>query len=393
MKIKTQWKNGLALIFLGGLSAGLVDQAPAFMRTGLFFRLGGEGANVSEQAWDNFMDQYVTPRFEQHVQITDVTEHFLGEKGRERIPVRVLTCLHDSTAAADESIDYIRASYVRIFGKEQVVRVSVPVEASFRQEVKEPDWRELGTLQNSEIRESSGLAYATKGRPVLWTHNDSGDTSRFFAVGLAGEDLGTFTLEGARAVDWEDIASYVSDGRNWLLLADVGDNEERRPDCQLYIVEEPEAGESATVSVVRTISFVYEDGPRNCEAAAVDSKEQRILLIAKTREPLSGVYSLPLIPEDEKVTARRIADMRLTGVVAMDISPDGRDAVVLTYGDAFRWRRTEDESWASAFGREPEMLPMPYRKQGESVCYTPDGKRLLLTSEKKPRPLLEVTLP
>lgn len=383
----------LALIFLGGFSAGSADRAPAFMRTELFFRLGGEGANVSEQAWDDFMDQYVTPRFEQHVQIADVTEHFLGEKGRARIPVRVLTCLHDSTAAADESIDYIRASYVRIFGKEQVVRVSVPVEASFRQDMQEPDWRELGTLQNPEIRESSGLAYGTKGRPVLWTHNDSGDTSRFFAVGLAGEDLGTFTLEGARAVDWEDMASYVSDGRNWLLLADVGDNEERRPDCRLYIVEEPEAGDSATVSVARTISFVYDDGPRNCEAAAVDSKEQRILLIAKTREPLSGVYSLPLIPDDEKVTARHIADMRLTGVVAMDISPDGRDVVVLTYGDAFRWRRAEGESWASAFGREPEMLPMPYRKQGESVCYTPDGKKLLLTSEKKPRPLLEVTLP
>lgn len=391
MKIKTQWINALTLAAV--CCAVAAASEPAFMKTELFFRLGGEGVDVSEEAWSDFMDQYVTPRFEEHVQVVDVTEQFMGEKGRKRIPMRVLMCLHDSTSAADESIDYIRASYVRLFRKKQVVRISVPVAASFRQDMNEPDWRELGTLQNAEIRESSGMAYSTRGHSVLWTHNDSGDTSRFFAVGLAGEDLGTFMLEGAKAVDWEDLASFTFDGKSWLLLADVGDNEERRPDCQLYIVEEPQAGTSATVSVERMISFVYEDGPHNCEAVAVDPEEGRILLIVKTRDPASGVYSLPLDPEDEKATARRIADIRMTGVVAMDISPDGRDAVVLTYGDAFRWRRAEDEGWASAFGREPEMLPMPYRKQGEAVCYTPDGKKLLLSSEKKPRPLLEVTLP
>jgi hypothetical protein len=33
---------------------------------------------------------------------------------------------------------------------------------------------------------------------------------------------------------------------------------------------------------------------------------------------------------------------------------------------------------------------MPRRRQGESICYGPDGKTLYLTSEQLPTPLWEV---
>lgn len=363
------------------------------MKTELFFRLGGEGTEVTEPLWNDFMDQYVTPRFEEHVQVADVTEQFMGEKGRERVRMKVLMCLHEDTPAASASIDYVRSSYARLFKKDAVIRVSVPVSASFRQDMMETEWRELAIIQNREIKESSGLVYSPSGKPILWTHNDSGDDNRIFAIGLRGEDLGTFTLEGAVAEDWEDIAGYTSAQKKCLMIGDFGDNDLNRPDYRLYVVEEPAAGADATVTVERTIRFVFEDGPQNCESVAVDAREGRILLIAKTRDPVCGVYELPLEPGEEKPAARRIAEIHLPRTVGMDISPDGREAVVLTYGDAYRYRRAEGESWATAFGREPEMLPMPYRRQGESVCYTPDGKKLLLTSEKRPAPLLEVILP
>jgi hypothetical protein len=74
----------------------------------------------------------------------------------------------------------------------------------------------------------------------------------------------------------------------------------------------------------------------------------------------------------------------------MDISADGLRAVVLTYGPAFEYVRAGGEKWSAAFRRPGRKLWMPGRRQGESICYGPDGKTLYLTSEKLPTPLLEV---
>ena len=74
----------------------------------------------------------------------------------------------------------------------------------------------------------------------------------------------------------------------------------------------------------------------------------------------------------------------------MDVSPNGRRAVVLTYGNAFEYMRGEDETWGEAFSRKPREIVVLERVQGESICYGADGKTLYLTSEKLPTPLIEV---
>jgi len=75
----------------------------------------------------------------------------------------------------------------------------------------------------------------------------------------------------------------------------------------------------------------------------------------------------------------------------MDVSPDGRRMVLLTYGDAFEFQRGEEETWSAALKRRPRKLTMPLRLQGESLCYGSDGRTLYLTSEKLPTPLWEVS--
>jgi len=74
----------------------------------------------------------------------------------------------------------------------------------------------------------------------------------------------------------------------------------------------------------------------------------------------------------------------------MDISPDGRRAIVLTYADALEFVRRDGETWRQAFARRPRTIVMPRRRQGEAICYGPDGRTLYLTSEHTPTPLLEV---
>ena len=89
-------------------------------------------------------------------------------------------------------------------------------------------------------------------------------------------------------------------------------------------------------------------------------------------------------------TARKIATLKIPPATAMDVSPDGRRAVVLTYANAYEYARGEKEDWAAAFSRRPCEIVVPPRRQGESICYGVDGKTLYLTSEKLPTPLIEV---
>lgn len=257
--------------------------------------------------------------------------------------------------------------------------------------------RELCKLADQQIIESSGIACSRVNRGVFWTHNDSGDTARIFAFNVKGESLGTFTLAGVQARDWEDIASYQRGKAGFLLIGDIGDNKAHRPDYTIYFVVEPllrAVGKSApaVIQPLATIHFRYSDGSHNCESLAIDPTDEVIYLVSKTGDPQCQVYSLPL-PKGrtaQVLVAKPIATLKIPTTTAMDISPDGLRAVVLTYGDAYEYSRGPKETWAAAFARAPRRLPTPRRAQGESICYGPDGRQLYLTSEKLPCPLLEV---
>jgi hypothetical protein len=114
-----------------------------------------------------------------------------------------------------------------------------------------------------------------------------------------------------------------------------------------------------------------------------------VLLIAKSLGIRSEVFAftLPALPTKETLVARPIATISVGIAVAMDVSPDGLRAMVLTYGDAFEFSRAPDEDWAQGFSRPPRRISMPLRRQGESLCYGADGRSVFLTSERLPVPL------
>jgi len=255
--------------------------------------------------------------------------------------------------------------------------------------------RRVATLANRQIAESSGLACSRLKPDVFWTHNDSGDKPRLYAFDTKGRDLGTYGVPEARAIDWEDMASFALDGKNYLLLADVGNNHFKRESCTLYIVEEPRLRPGdrkvrGRANLVRTIHYTYKDGPDDCEAVAVDPTSRTILLVTKRRRRTVYTFAMPEKPTEKAMVAEPIATLSLGWTTAMDVSPDGRRAIVLTYGDAFEYARGPGETWSQAFARRPRQIIVPARPQGESICYGSDGRTLYLTSEKLPTPLLKI---
>ena len=263
--------------------------------------------------------------------------------------------------------------------------------------------RELAKLADPAINESSGLAAGRTNPGVFWTHNDSGSRPQVFAFTMEGKAVATVTITGARARDWEDIASFSLNGRGVLLVADVGDNSANRGLYTLYAFHEPQLkaqqrGGQGAVKLAQTINFKYEDGPHNCESVAVDPTDRTIYLVSKVGGGQCKVYSLAWPKPSQKAphVARPVATLKIPTTTAMDISPDGLRAVVLTYGPAFEYARRATETWAQGFARPGRRIEMPARVQGESICYGPDGKTLYLTSECKdknsanPSPLLEI---
>ena len=252
--------------------------------------------------------------------------------------------------------------------------------------------RTLAVLANRKIDESSGLACGRRNEHVLWTHNDSGDGPRVYAFNLEGENLATCTILGATAVDWEDIASVTLGKKHYLLIADVGDNSRNRKFVTIYLVEEPPVASkrrnvTCTTRVTRSIRFTYADGPQNCESVAVDPTTRTIYLVSKAKK--SKVYELPMPPGSSSrvFVAKKTASLQIRTATAADIAPDGLRAIVLNYLDAYEYTRRPQEDWSEAFARRPRKVYVPLRRQGESICYGPDGKTIYLTSEQVPTPL------
>lgn len=259
--------------------------------------------------------------------------------------------------------------------------------------------RVIVKLSSTALAELSGMAPSRRQPGLFWAHNDSGDDARLYLFDRRGRDLGSYLVAGVEAFDWEDMASFTADGKHYLLAADTGNNGLNAAVHVLHVVEEPECDPERGVSqreltVDQTIAFSFEDDYRNCEAVGIDPTDKTILLVSKERNNVCGVFALAW-PKDKAAkshTAKRIGTLKLRQATGMDVSPDGRRAIVVTYTDAFEYTRGEKEDWAAAFARPPRVIELPARKQGEAICYGPDGKTIYASSEGQSAPLIEVPL-
>jgi hypothetical protein len=263
---------------------------------------------------------------------------------------------------------------------------------------------------DDRIDESSGIAASLSVANRFWTHNDSGDSPRLFAINQRGETIKQVTIEHAKAIDWEDMAGGVVDGKHILIVGDVGDNARRRESIQLYILPDPDESVDSVPCV--TIDVRYPDGAGDCEAVAIDAENHRVLLVKKTRLPLAGVYAIDIQGQafdfenmnasgtDERsrhkkpveTTAERIATLPIPMVTGVDIRSDGRQMVVASYRDVFVFDREEGQTWEAAMKQTPSHAVLPRLKQIEAVCYDADGQ-LWITSEGSPMPLVKIDNP
>jgi hypothetical protein len=271
--------------------------------------------------------------------------------------------------------------------------------------------RLLFRLADPRINEASGIAAGITSPGVVYVHNDSGDTPRFFALDArTGATLAVYTVPGAAAVDWEDIA-VAPDARGVpsVWLGDVGDNNGVRREIQLYRVDEPRVDRTRRdVAVPSSPAEVwrlrYPAGAADAESLAVAPDGTPYLV---TKSPLGGstVFAAP-----RQTRAGQIQQLRKLGSIqfaltstpgpfslaghlmatAADISRDGSLLTVRTYTDAYLWRLPGGDVAAGLRGT-PVRVPLPEQPQGEGIAFA--GTQLLIDSEQTGSAVYAVPIP
>lgn len=249
----------------------------------------------------------------------------------------------------------------------------------------------VGHVENGEATELSGLVLSSSQPGVLWSHNDSGDRPRVFALRASDAHvLASLDVPAARAIDWEDIAVGPHGD---LLLGDIGDNDAQRADVVVYRIPEPDLStHPATTAPARAITLTYPDGAHNAETLLADRRTGELVIVTKTISGHSGIYSANLSAGSRQtLKLRGHIDFGLAGLTtAGDVSADGRTIAIRTYGDLSIWHRRSGTSIASTLATTSRCLSatgLAGEGQGESLALTPNGASFYTIPEGASPPL------
>tara|TARA_B110000263_G_scaffold221171_1_gene209480 strand:+ start:42 stop:1013 length:972 start_codon:yes stop_codon:yes gene_type:complete len=257
---------------------------------------------------------------------------------------------------------------------------------------------ELGRLP-AEVSESSGLGISRSYPGAFWTHNDSGDAPRFYALDESAGLLATIDVQGVEARDWEAMALGPCPHhsvRSCLYAGDIGDNLSLRDSVVVHVIEEPDpfAGDS-TVSAIGSVRFVYPDGPHDAEGLAITGAGD-LVVVTKERKQTTWLFQIPARDVSAAIEDARV--VTLGAGTQLPIHPD-RAAVRYATGAALNARgdylavRTYAEIYVFPWPLAADPRPIDEAcwidnsdPQGEAIAFRDDGWMVLTSETRAKRP-------
>jgi hypothetical protein len=250
---------------------------------------------------------------------------------------------------------------------------------------------DTAVISAPRLDEASGVA-PTRRPGVYWAQNDSGDGPFLYATDSAGNDLGRIRIDGARNVDWEDIARGPCFSRpgTCIYIGDIGDNSAHRNSVIVYVVPEPDppTGPSDTsrhVAAIDSIRLRYPDHPHDAEGLAVTA-DGRLLVVTKDLAARARLFSASLLGHGagpvtlDVVCTLQIAVNPIRGrlVTGIAVSPDQRWLIARTYVSIHAFAL---DSACMPLVRETGVGIPVIESQGEGVTFDGPG-RIVMTSER-----------
>ncbi|MEZ4472906.1 MAG: hypothetical protein R3F60_19390 [bacterium] len=239
------------------------------------------------------------------------------------------------------------------------------------------------------IVESSGLIASARHPGIFWTHNDSGDSPRLFAVRADGQLVAEVQITGATHVDWEDIAR---DDQGHLYIGDFGNNRSVRADLCVYRLPEP-SPIPGRAAVDRRLRFHYPDQVRwpdpeeRFDAEALFWARGQLYLLTKRRQDARTVlYRFADLGSVDDQALVRVGEAALGGdpkwsrVTAADVTADGQRLAVLTYGALLLFERPAvGDDYLSG---TPDRIELDPRRLEQCEAVAWEGDDLLITNEQ-----------
>ena len=237
------------------------------------------------------------------------------------------------------------------------------------------------------LEENSGMV--TLKDSTVWIIEDNGNKDDIYKVDFNGNILKSFEVKNAKNKDWEDLAK---DSNNNVYIADIGNNNNVRKDLVVYKVPNPETEPGDKIDAEK-IEFYYpeqkefppEKSQRLYDAEALLHYGNSLFIATKNRsDPFTGevfIYKIPDVKGEYEAkligTLEICKDWNTCQITGMDISPDGKKIVLLSYGKLFVLSNFSEEDFSKANIQE---IDLGNRNQLESICFL-DGTTLLLSDE------------
>ncbi|WPP52215.1 hypothetical protein [Catalinimonas niigatensis] len=258
--------------------------------------------------------------------------------------------------------------------------------------------QDLGELSDNEINEASGIAASIHYEDALWVHNDSGNDPLLFLINNQGRTLKTFFIQGIENRDWEDITigPGPDENKQYIYLGEIGDNLTRYDTKFIYRIAEPitsldDQSKVDTISNIDVIEFRYPEKTQNAEALMIDPITKDVYIIAKNLDDPS-IYRLP----HEQISTSQLLTLEETGklnieskglqdlVTGGDISSDGLEVLIKTYGHIYHWKRENTQTTITdLLQSQPDTITYNPEPQGEAITFTPTLDGFYTLSEKR----------
>ena len=251
---------------------------------------------------------------------------------------------------------------------------------------------QCGTQKKKTMKEISGMACSRQTPGYIWEHGDENlDSDRRI---LAIQPDGTQQMEvkvstSSTRDDWEDIATGIYGGKNYIFIGAIGDNDLQFKDkYYIYYFEEPTITSGSTTITASEIVFGYPDNKaHNTETLMYDNVEQMFYIATKV-EGVCSLYKLPFKTNySGKQTLTKVCDLGNGSVFNLctggDITPDGNWMAIKNKEYIILWERQGSESLSETAKRRPvQIAAYQAEAQGESLAWD-DYTTFYTTSDQK----------
>ena len=237
---------------------------------------------------------------------------------------------------------------------------------------------------NIRLEEASGLVASVNNEGYYWTHNDSGHPPEVFLIDEHAQIKLVCKLKKIKNRDWEDITVGPGpiEGKTYIYVGDIGDNNAKYPFKFIYRFEEPVISDQKeiTISDFETLVVKLSDQVRDTEALTIDPISHNMFIFSK-REDSMRLYEIGYPFSSDTLVANVIDKLPFHNINAADISADGREVLIKNYNSIYYWKREGDESLAKLFERKPNVLPYDNGPQDEAIAWKRDGSGFFVLGE------------